>query len=201
MSESLASAFIGAFSGAIIAAAGWAVAWRRSKQSQRQKAVWDRLNQQIGELYGPLVGLLTDLEVILRIKEVLLPGGKFRDVKDLDIARFFEEKYIFPLNREMSRLIISKRHLFDAEGLPQSFHDFLEYAAEYECLHELWKATGIESDKGYKGSVFPAKEQPKSFKGDVLDKLANLRSQQQQVIQKLHRKVRQESIHGMDGQL
>lgn len=190
MNDAIISALIGALSGAVIAAVGWTVAWWQAERSRRREAIWDHLKQQIGELYGPLAGLLTDLTTVLGIRNTLLeigPDGKiaFRNnSQDVEVARFFEENYIFPLNRDMRRLIISKRHLLDSEHLPQSFQDFLQYGAEYESLYELWKATKphIESDKGYLGKKYLRKEYPNSFGDEVRDKLEHLLSQQKQYI-------------------
>jgi type II secretory pathway pseudopilin PulG len=182
MSDTVVAGLIGAVAGALVAGLGWWVAWAQAERTRAREAALRRLERQIGELYGPLLGLITRSRIVAGVKKRLLPTtaegetGAFRDALDVEVARFFERRYSFPINGEIRRLIAAKLHLLDPPELPASFTAFLEHEAEYDCLHALWRATDgqVRADEGYHGARIVRQRWPDDLEADVRARLAAL---------------------------
>jgi hypothetical protein len=189
MGERIIAALIAAIVAFVIAAGGWFWTWKQAEQSRKKLAALEHLEHQIGELYGPLLGLIMHSRIVSEVKKkLLLPGtpdgetGNFRDEQDVEVARFFERNYSFIINREIRNLIGSKMHLLDSMKLPPIFEEFLQHAAEYECLHDLWREKGVEADKNYKGVKVTRKRWPNDLESEVRKKLNQLRADHQRFL-------------------
>jgi len=145
---------IAALIGATFVAIGWFVTWKLGERSRKKLAALQYLERQIAELYGPLLGLVMYSRIVSEVKKKLLPTGAdgetaaFRDTVDdkgdnldVKVARFFEQSYSFPINKEIRELISAKMHLLDATELPASFEAFFKHQAEFECLYKLYVGT------------------------------------------------------------
>ena len=109
---------------------------RKEYETLRDQASLNHLQRQIGELYGPLLGLI---QYSNAINEVEYAKTSKEDINADEIRRYFVEKYYLPLNAQMSDLIRTKLYLLASDNVPESFQQFLSHAARLECLHNLYK--------------------------------------------------------------
>jgi hypothetical protein len=138
--------------------------------SLRDEVKHSHLQRQIQELYGPLHGLLVYGKSINEIEHQTVSLAPKEQDTGL-IRRYFYEKYYLPLNSQISELIRTKLYLLETEDIPESFNQFLIHAAQFECLHNLWRDLNIKSDH------ISGIEYPKTFRQDVQMSLANLRTE------------------------
>jgi len=144
-------------------------ALRREVEMLRGQTRLKHLQRQIEELYGPLLGLIQYGDAVNQVEVAKIPKGNTGpDVAE--IRRYFVEKYYLPLNAQMSDLLRTKIYLLDSDHMPDSFQQFLMHAAQFECLHKLWKDMAIRSDD-IRGIEYPA-----TFKQEVARSLDQLRS-------------------------
>ena len=145
------------------------------------------LERQIGELYGPLLGMIEHSEMIYEILRKKLaqqaaPKIDFTKLNEQDgqVWRFFQERFFLPMNAEIRDLIRSKTHLLERGLMPESFLQFFVHEAHYACLHPLWKEHGISSLE-VRGVSWP-----ESFRRDVGNTLAQLTQRHQHLIAVTH---------------
>lgn len=131
------------------------------------------LQQQIEELYSPLLGLIQYARAVHSI--ALSKGTEYRG----ETRDYFVEKYFLPLNSQMANLLRTKIYLIASDIIPESFMAFLEHQAQFECLHTLWKDKNERSDKTI---IVPW---PSQFEQDVSDTLKQLRKNYREYIGKL----------------
>jgi hypothetical protein len=178
----MSTPLIAALIGATFVAIGWYVTWKLGERSRRRAAALQYLERQIGELYGPLLGLIMHSRTVSEVKKKLLKTGpdgetgEFRDGLDVDVARFFEQGYSFPLNKQIRELISSKMHLLDTTELPASFEAFFRHQAELECLYRLYVDLKVETHKEYHGTRITRTRWPNNFEEDVVTRLKQLRA-------------------------
>ena len=184
MDKTLLPVIIGAISGAFVAAIGWFVVHglssRREIAARRDNAARNYLEKQIEELYGPLLGLIKHSRMAFAVATRKLPNtengqidfGRFSE-RDSEIWHFFVENYFLPVNAEIRRLLRSKMHLLESGVLPRSFEDFFLHEVQFEALHTLWKAYGVDS------SNISGPGWPTDFEADVRNVLEQLRTRHQ----------------------
>ena len=88
------------------------------------------------------------------------------------------ENYALPYNRKIVELIEDNVHLIDADGFPESFRDFLDYATGFELLHRQYKDLGREYGFHHTFSY------PKQFTRDIMSKLSELKRRQHEMMEK-----------------
>jgi hypothetical protein len=153
-------------------------ALRKEYEVLRDQTALKHLQRQIEELYSPLLGLIEYGNAVNEVEfaKLLQPRN---DEDKAKTQRYLEEKYYLPLNAQMSDLIRTKIYLLDSDAIPESYKQFLMHAAQFECLHNLWKDVGVRSDG------FPGIEYPKTFKDEVRDSLDKLRRNYNEYIGRL----------------
>jgi hypothetical protein len=151
---------------------------RKEYEALRDQTALKHLQRQIEELYSPLLGLIQFGNVVNQVEFAKLPTAR-KNEDAANIKRYFAEKYYLPLNAQMSELIRAKIYLLDSDAIPESYQQFLAHAAQFECLHNLWKDMGVPSDD------IPGKEYPKTFKAEVEGSLNELRRKYNEYISRL----------------
>jgi hypothetical protein len=184
MDKNLLPPLIGALSGAFVAAVGWFVlhglSARRESAARRDHAARSYLEKQIEELYGPLLGLIVHSRTAFAVATRKLPHtasgqidfGRFAE-GDGAIWHFFIEQYFLPVNAEIRRLLRSKMHLLESGMIPRSFEDFFLHEVQFEALHTLWQAHGVDS------LTISGPGWPSEFEADVRTVLEQLRARHQ----------------------
>jgi hypothetical protein len=192
MSEAISPNIIAAVVGSLTIALGWFVTHlsqaRRERVAREDAAALRHLEAQIGELYGPLLGLIQETRAVFSVAQKRLsttPTGRIdfshfsKERKDEEAWRFFVEGYFLPLNSQMSSLVRSKMHLLEGGIIPTSFQEFLLHEAEFSSLHRLWSEKGIDS-REVQGAGWPPQ-----FEQDVRDTLNKLHNRHQKFLRKL----------------
>jgi hypothetical protein len=163
------------------------LAIRREINLRRRVETTHYLEQQIGELYGPLLGLIEHSEMVYAILRKKLahqavPRIDFTKLNEQDgqVWRFFQERFFLPINSDIRDLIRSKTHLLERGQMPVSFSQFFVHEAHYSCLHPLWKELGISSLE-VRGVSWPDE-----FAPDVKSTLRLLTQRHQRLIEATH---------------
>jgi len=151
---------------------------RREDRAQRRAAELARVNQQIAELYAPLLGFVEMITTAHSNRQKLLSqltGGGDRDKAAADQAeakRHYFDKSFRPLHIQITSLLQTKRHLLLGGRMPASFEQYLKHAEQDLSLFELWKEKGITGP-------FPEGRVrwPHDFKSDIDAGLAELRKE------------------------
>ena len=151
---------------------------RKEYEVLRDQTALKHLQRQIEELYSPLLGLIQYGNVVNEVEVAKIKQAGSDEEKG-KIRGYFEAKYYLPLNSQMTDLIRTKIYLLDSDALPASYQQFLLHAAQFECLHNLWKDMGISSIDT------PGKEYPETFKAEVQASLDQLRRNYNENIRRL----------------
>jgi hypothetical protein len=130
----------------IITAVGWFINHVLSERAERRRqhlqAQLKFTTQQLEELYGPLVFLISegqhawnDLLALLGRPHVFVTVGH-RELplppEGLKAWMFWAEHSFLPLNREIRRLLSTKTHLIEGSVMPKSFDRFLKHYSTWE---------------------------------------------------------------------
>jgi hypothetical protein len=178
-----------AVSGALVVI-GWfvlnALSRRREIAAQRDIAARVYLENQIEQLYGPLLGLIQYSRMAFSVAAKKLATdvsgridfSRFSALHS-EIWHFFIESYFLPVNSEIRQLIRSKMHLLESGILPKSFEDFFRHEVQFEALHRLWKEKGVESPE------ISGPGWPNDFESDVKTVLDRLRLRHEFFLQRL----------------
>jgi len=160
--------------------------WRETNLRRRVETA-RYLERQIGELYGPLLGLIEHSEMVYEILRKKLghaatPKIDFTklDERDGQVWRFFQEQFFLPINSSIRELIRSKTHLLEGGTMPKSFSTFFVHEAHYSCLHPLWKELKISSLE-VRGVSWP-----EEFGPEVRTTLRRLTQRHQHLIEATH---------------
>ncbi len=187
MEEKLLLAVFGAFVTVIVGGISWLVNHYLAIRLRKRIETAQFLERQIGELYGPLVGLIEHSHTIYGIlrKKLRQPGQQPIDMSKLTreegkVWDFFQEQFFIPINGEIRELIRTKTHLLEFGEMPDSFLIFLEHEAHYSCLHPMWKKEHIDS-LHVQGPPWPAE-----FNNDVKSTLKQLAERHQKLVKVTH---------------
>jgi hypothetical protein len=179
------AALIAALASIIVWAITQTYSTRHDANVRRLVARLERLNAQMEELYGPLLGIIRQTFVVYDVASRILPtkDGQIDQNgfqgKDIDAWRFLQEQFFFPLNDEAVALLKTKTHLIGAD-VPDSFEQFLLHATQFECLFRLWKTTGFDSSGKVEGIGWPA-----TFEADVRHRFDRIRAEHTSIIEGL----------------
>jgi hypothetical protein len=138
MDKAFIPALIGTVCGALVAMVGWFVSnslsLRREITARRDIAARAHLENQIEQLYGPLLGLIQYSRGAFSVaaKKLLTDSAGRIDQSrfsgaDGEIWRFCIENYFLPVDAEIRQLIRTKIHLLESGILPKSFEDFFSH--------------------------------------------------------------------------
>jgi hypothetical protein len=139
---------------AAVTAAGWLVnhilADRRAGERQQTEACLQYVERQLEQLYGPLVSLIyerrrtfIDLCDTLGRNQVFVEGQPLTE-DELEAWLFWSEESFLPTNERIKQLLMSKTHLIEGEGFPQSYVALLDHCNSWNIRHKRWKEQGVE---------------------------------------------------------
>lgn len=136
-----------------ITALGWlANHWlttQREEQRRRTEVQLKYVERQIEELYGPLVFLLHEgRRTFSDLLDSLGRGYVFSDEPlpedELRTWLFWAEAEFLPRNEKIKSLMVSKTHLIEGAGFPDSYVAFLDHCNSWAINHRRWKEQGVE---------------------------------------------------------
>ena len=113
--------------------------------SQRERRL-ERLNKQLGELYGPLYGLTgSETAVFAVFRSRYRPGQHFFSEEDppteedLEAWRLWMTTVFAPINNRMYELILSKSDLLIETEMPQCLRDLCAHVVGYHLVMKKWE--------------------------------------------------------------
>jgi hypothetical protein len=179
----MSTALVAAVIAALVTIVGWIVSYlltkRREDQARKSQAALHHLERQIGELYGPLEGLLTYAEIVFQLEQTRKKHRPAEQAdKDPAVIQYFIENHYIPINQQIIGLLRTKTDLIVGEEIPTSFKQFMAHAANLECFHKLWRSTELHS-------FFVPKAEgdwPKIFHDEVSRTLQELRTRHAELI-------------------
>ena len=160
---------------------------------EEQKRIADqrfRGDQQIAELYEPLLGLVEMVETIYFNRQKLvskLTGNGDSSKAAVDQAeakRYYFDKSFRPLHFEIISLLQTKRHLLLDAKMPESFKLYLKHAEQDLSLFDFWKEKGINEP-------YPVDRVrwPRDFKADIQKSLQNLHDTSKSLEEQIQRRT------------
>ncbi|MFD4224657.1 hypothetical protein [Streptomyces griseus] len=133
----------------LVATAGYVVTYLTSLRLARRKDCLDRVNRQLGELYGPLYA---------QAEAVDRSWNKFCDrywplwiasepvtAEQAAIWRLWMSTVFMPLNRRMAELVVSHADLLREETIPEPLKELCAHVACYEPVLARWQEDGFDS--------------------------------------------------------
>jgi len=158
----------------------------REEKKQNIMRNLENINQQLSELYGPLVFLCYEGQISFNdLREIITKNNK--DIKDADnikienqkLWQFWVENDFFPRNEKMLRILMEKTHLIEGAKLPVYIIQFIEHYNSWKIAHERWKKEGIE----YSGSS--KIEYPSTFDEEIIKTFSKLKQLQNKYLTKI----------------
>jgi hypothetical protein len=187
MEEKLLVATVAGFLGLAAGFIGWMVNYYLAILLRRRIEAASFVERQIGELYGPLLGLVGHSDTVYGIlrKKLCQPAPGPLEMSKLTeedhrVWDFFQEHFFIPINTKIRQLIRDKTHLLENGKMPDSFFVFLEHEAHYACLHPMWQKLNIDSLHVH-GPPWPHE-----FKSDIEKALERLTRRHQSLIAITH---------------
>ena len=168
---------------------GWLVNhWLTSYKEERKRRTESELKyveRQIEELYGPLAFLLyegrrtfNDLLDTLGRKYVFKNNDPL-PAHEHDVWMFWVESDLLPRNESIRKLLMSKAHLIEGSGFPESHVAFLDHCNSWAINHRRW------TEKGVAYSWHSKINWPRAFEQDVLKEFVDLKARHSILVGKL----------------
>lgn len=167
-----------------LAFAGYVVTYLNNLRLARRKDRLNRINQQLSDLYGPLLSLTSAADATWAAFRTLYrpEGGSFWDSEhppnDEEAAawRFWIEDGFMPLNRKMMDTIVEGAHLLEGTEVPASFLSLSAHVINYGVLIQQWKRGDLS--RHVPVHIFPAED----LEGHVWRQFNALKAEQAELL-------------------
>ena len=168
-----------------VAFAGFAFAYWNNLRLSLRKDRLDRVSQQLGELYGPLLAINTTKEATWDLfRERYRPGYQYfweagEEPPSEDEAkawRLWMTEVFMPLNRQMVDVIRSRADLLDDAEIPKPLLDVCAHVASYEVVLKRWEAGDFTENVAL--ANFPRKDELQFLS----DRFIRLKREQQKLL-------------------
>lgn len=180
MDPRIAAAVIAAGVSLAVSAAGWWFAWRQADRSRRIERTLARLERQIGDFYGPILGLVEQYRIVKEVRgEILAKGketGRLNDEQSVVVKRFVYENFYEPIHKRLTEILDERLYLIENGEIPKSFREYLHTAVQEKIQYRLWTDREISTDF-LEGRGFP-----EDFARAVDETLKRLLEQQEEVL-------------------
>ncbi|QFU88417.1 hypothetical protein [Amycolatopsis sp. YIM 10] len=168
---------------ALVALAGFLAAYWSNLRLARRRDRLERVNEQLKDLYGPLLALISAADSAWWIfRADYRPNGAFWDQDDPpteaegEAWRLWISTVFMPLNRQMRDLIVTKAPLFDEESVPKCLLDLCAHVSAYEPILVSWDSGNFALHK-------PARNFPRDQAlHHAQESFRRLKSRQQQLL-------------------
>ncbi len=135
--------------GALIAVIGWLVAHFSKLHFEKRSARLNRINDQLKNLYGPLMATLTanneTWEAFTKkhwpshgLKGYFGKGADTLSEEELSRWRTWMVHVFHPLNERIEKVIIENIHLIEGDEIPDSFTKPLSHVSAYRAVKFQW---------------------------------------------------------------
>jgi hypothetical protein len=130
----------------LLAFSGYLVTYLNNLRLAQRDQRLARVNRQLGELYGPLYGLIDAETAVFKVfRSIVRPGKHFFSEDDppseADLAawRLWMSTVFAPINNRMYELVLSKSDLLIETEVPQCFRDLAAHVVGYQLVMKRWE--------------------------------------------------------------
>jgi hypothetical protein len=179
MNTQLLAAIIAASVSLAVSAAGWWWSARREDRARRIERSLARLERQIGEFYGPLLGLIEEYVVIDKVEaEIIAAGrsGKLEGPQRAIVRRFIYENYKEPIHDRFGKILDERLYLVEGGEVHESLREYLRSAVQLSIQYRLW------SEKNLPTEFLPGVGFPTKFTDEIKKRLTELLARQDRII-------------------
>ena len=130
-----------------LAFAGYMATYLNGLRLAQRNQRLERVNKQLGELYGPLYGLIdSETAVFTVFRSIYRPGKHFFDdeddppsEEDFEAWRMWMTNVFAPINNRMYELVLSKSDLLIETESPQCLRDLCAHVVGYQLVMKKWE--------------------------------------------------------------
>jgi len=179
MDSNFLSALIAAVVALVVSFLGWWWAARREDRSRRIERTLVRIEHQIGDFYGPLLGLVEEYLILEDIERRIIEAGragKLTQEQRAVMRRFIWEAFKTPIHDRCRRILDERLHLIEGGEVHDSVRDYLRSSVQQELQYRLWSEKHIATDF-VEGYGFPT-----NFSDEIRNRLGELLKHQERVI-------------------
>jgi hypothetical protein len=179
MNTQLLAATIAAGVSLTLLGAGWWWAARRENRARRIERTLARLERQIGDFYGPLLGLIEEYLVIEHVEKKIIEAGragKLDQDKRAIVRRFIYEEFKRPIHDRFSKILDERLYLVEGGNVHESLREYLKSAVQQAIQYRLWAEKKIPTDF-LQGYGFPT-----DFAEEVKIRLRELLERQDRIV-------------------
>jgi hypothetical protein len=179
MDSNLLAAMIAAAVALAVSFLGWWWGARRENRGRRIERTLIRLEHQIGEFYGPLLGLIEEYLIIEDIEHRIIDAGragKLNQDQRAVVRRFIWEVFKTPLHDRCRKILDERLHLIEGGAVHDSVREYLRSSVQQALQYGLWSKKNIATD------FLPGYGFPTTFSDEVRNRLGELLKRQERVI-------------------
>jgi hypothetical protein len=179
------STLLAALIAALATAVGWivnsALSNRAELRRRRAEARLTHVEQQLEQLYGPLLFLVQEGRSAWQDfcdtlgRNVVFPNGRPLSEEEKALWLFWVDHEFMPRNEAIQSLLSSKTHLIAGDQMPDSFMAFIEHYNAWRVTHLRWKKDGVPYSWHSKVNW------PMTFETDVIQSYERLKNLQIQM--------------------
>ncbi|HTI08084.1 MAG TPA: hypothetical protein VL832_05995 [Puia sp.] len=137
----------------LLAFIGYLVKYFNDLALARRKDKLDRINKQLGDLYGPLYSLLKSNEQAwASFRKTYKPGGAYFDPlnppndEQLAAWRHYMKVVFMPANEKIYDVIVSKSDLLIENDMPACLLKLISHIVVYKAVIKNWELGKIEEN-------------------------------------------------------
>jgi hypothetical protein len=131
----------------LLAFSGYLVTYLNSLRLSQRSERLERISRQLGELYGPLYGLIDAETAVFKVfRSIVRPNKHFFSEddppteEDLAAWRLWMTTVFAPINNRMYELVLSKSDLLIEPEMPQCFRDLAAHVVGYQLVMKKWES-------------------------------------------------------------
>lgn len=129
----------------LLGVTGYVVTYANNLRLEQQKAQLIRVNQQLRDLYGPLLALVSSSGAAWKgFRSIYRPGIRFFSghpaptQEDLDAWCLWIEVVFMPHTEQMAKLVTDHSDLLEENEIPQCLLDLCSHVAAYKAVLKAW---------------------------------------------------------------
>jgi hypothetical protein len=132
---------------------------------KRLELLLKQAEAQISQFYGPVHGLIQQIEAIWNVSEKF--ENEINDEQIHQIKHFLRENYFAPYHEKIRLLMRDNMHLIEGTTLPHSFSEYIKHSMMQNIQIRLWNERKIDT------SAIAGIEWPPQFNVDIKNGLIN----------------------------
>jgi hypothetical protein len=115
----------------------------RADRVKRLEILLKHAESQIGELYGPIHGLIHQIWATWEVKQRM--KAKLDSDTYGKVDHFIGDRYFSVLHDKIRSIMREKMHLIEGASMPDSFYDYIQHSVMENIQINLWNEKQIDS--------------------------------------------------------